>query len=168
METTAEKVFKTKTGYCHILPDKIILTRDGVIGNIANVTVGKGMTRILVIYGALALWMFYTAYHESQAEQYFQFAFSIFLGLFLIYGITRSLNNSATPMILRNKIRNIKFIKGIEGITRSRFEVFFEDERGKVKRRMIMLPGSMTGGQAATESAIKIMTEENLIDYSKK
>jgi len=34
-----EKKFKTKTGFCHILADKLILTRDGIVGNVANVTV---------------------------------------------------------------------------------------------------------------------------------
>ena len=44
----SEKTFKTKTGFCHILPDKIILTRDGVVGNVAKVTVGNNITRILL------------------------------------------------------------------------------------------------------------------------
>jgi len=158
-----EKVFKTKTGFCHIFPDKIILTRDGIIGTVAKVTVGKGMARMFFIYGALSLWLFYTAYNSYLQGQLFQPILFLLLGLGLIFGILSSLNNSATPVIERNKIRNVKFKKGIAGITRSRFEVFFEDENGKIKRRMIMLPGSMTGGQEATEQAIKIMTDEKLM-----
>jgi len=41
--------------------------------------------------------------------------------------------------------------------------VLFEDENGKVKKRLIMLPGSLTDGQNETEKAIKIMTEEKLL-----
>lgn len=50
-----EKTFKTKTGFCHILLDKIVLTRDGVVGNVAKVTVGKSIARILIIYGAMTV-----------------------------------------------------------------------------------------------------------------
>ena len=50
-----EKKFRTKTGFCHILPEKIILTRDGIIGNVAKVTVGNGIYRILIIYSAFSL-----------------------------------------------------------------------------------------------------------------
>jgi hypothetical protein len=45
----SEKIFKTKTGFCHILPDKIVLKRDGVVGNAAKVTVGNNIARILLI-----------------------------------------------------------------------------------------------------------------------
>jgi len=41
--------------------------------------------------------------------------------------------------------------------------VLFEDENGKVKKRLIMLPGSLTDEQNETEKAIKIMTEEKLL-----
>ena len=81
----------------------------------------------------------------------------------LIYGIVNSINNSATPIIDREKIKEVKFKKAIAGLTRSRFEVLFEDEQGKIKKRLIMLPGSSTDGKSATAKAIKIMTDEKLI-----
>jgi hypothetical protein len=49
-------------------------------------------------------------------------------------------------------------------LTRSRFEVKFEDENGKIKKRLIMLPGSLTGGKIETEKAIKLMKEERLLE----
>ena len=57
-----EKKFKTKTGYCHVLSDKIVLTRDGVIGNIAEITVGKGITRILLIYSGIVIFSSFFKY----------------------------------------------------------------------------------------------------------
>ncbi len=38
-----EKIFKTKTGFCHVFPDKIVLTRDGVVGNISKVLIGNNI-----------------------------------------------------------------------------------------------------------------------------
>lgn len=159
-----KNTFKTKTGFCHVLPDKIILTRDGIIGNVTKVTVGNSIRRILLIYGGLSLYLLYSAYKQSQKGQLPMSILFGIVGLFLIYGIFTSLNNSATPIIERNKIKGIKLIKAKFGITRSRFEVLFEDDNGKIKKRLIMLPGSMTDGQNETENAIRIMMEEKLLN----
>ena len=158
-----EYTFKTKTGFCHILPDKIVLTRDGIIGNVAKVTVGNNIVRILIIYGAITAGLFYfglEAYKNGQLVQPILFGL---IGLYLIYGIISSLNNSATPIIDRQKIKDVRFKKAFKGLTRSRFEVMFEDETGKMKKRLIMLPGSLTDGQNETDKAVEIMKEEKLL-----
>ena len=85
------------------------------------------------------------------------------IGIYLIYGIFSSVNNSATPIIERNKIKSFDLKKAIFGLTRSRFEVKFEDENAKTKKRLIMLPSSMNNGQDETEKAIEIMKAENLL-----
>lgn len=158
-----EKTFKTKTGFCHILPDKIVLTRDGIIGNVAKVTVGNGIARILIIYGIIAIGLFYFAFDNYKNGQTFTSILFGLLGLFLVYGTITSINNSATPIIDRQKIKEVKFRKAIFGLTRSRFEVYFEDDNSKIKKRLITLPGSLTDGQNETEKAIKIMKDEKLI-----
>lgn len=158
-----EKTFKTKTGYCHILPDKIVLTRDGIIGNLETVTVGNNISRILVIYGGLSIGLFYFAFNNYRNGQIVQPIIFGLLGIYLVYGIVNSINNSATPIIDRQNIKEVKFKKAIVGLTRSRFEVLFEDDQGKIKKRLIMLPGSLTDGQNETEKALKIMTDEKLI-----
>src|SRR5690606_10270416 len=153
-----EKIFKTKTGFCHILPDKIILTRDGIIGNVAKVTVGNNISRILIIYGIISVGLFYFAFDSYKNEQIIQSILFGLIGIYLVYGITSSINNSATPIIEKQKIKNVKIKKAILGLTRSRFEISFEDRNGKERKRLIMLPGSMTNGQNETEKALKIMT----------
>lgn len=161
-----EKTFKTKTGYCHILPDKIVLTRDGIVGEVAKVTVGSNISRILTIYGVLSIGLLYSAFDSYKEGQLVSSIFFGLFGLFLVYGIAKSINNSATPIIERQKIKAVVLKKAIVGVTRSRFEVLFEDEQGKIKKRLIMLPGSLTGGQNETEKAIRIMTDEKLISNS--
>ncbi len=161
MET--EKTFRTKTGYCHILPDKVVLTRDGIPGNIAKVTVGNTIYRVLFIYSIISCLLIYAMYDLYQKEHFFLVNLYGLIVLFLLYGIISSLNNSTTPVIDRNKIRSIVFRKGIPGLTRSRFEIKFEDEAGKIKQRLIMLPGSMSDGANETEKALKMMAEEKLM-----
>ncbi|QXP78509.1 MULTISPECIES: phosphoribosylaminoimidazolesuccinocarboxamide synthase [Winogradskyella] len=159
-----EKQFKTKTGFCHILPDKIILTRDGIIGNVAKVAVGKSITRVLIIYGGISAFLLYSAFDSFKTGQVPTSIFYSIISLFLMYGIFTSINNSTTPIIERKDIKSIKFKKAILGITRSRFEVLFKDVNGKIKKRIIMLPGAMHHGKKETEIAKKIMTEEKLLN----
>lgn len=159
----SEKTFKTKTGFCHILPDKVVLTRDGVVGNVAKVTVGNNIVRIHIIYGAITVGLFYFGYEAFINGQTLQPILFGLIGLYLIYGIVSSLNNSATSIINREKIKDVKLKKAFKGLTRSRFEVLFEDENGKIKKRLIMLPSSLTDGQNETEKAVEIMREEQLL-----
>ncbi|WP_405398939.1 phosphoribosylaminoimidazolesuccinocarboxamide synthase [Maribacter sp. Asnod2-G09] len=159
-----EKRFKTKTGFCHILTDRIILTRDGVIGNISKVVVGKSITRVLLVYGGISAFLFYSAYDGFQRGETFSTVLFGLFGLYLVYGILNSLNNSAIPSIERNKIKSVKFKKAIFGLTRARFILVFEDENQKMKKRLIMLPGSWDNGLQETEKALKIMREEKLLD----
>lgn len=64
-----EKTFKTKTGFCHILPDKIILTRDGIIGNVTIVMIGNNLTWIFIIYGGLSAFLLYSAFNSLKKGQ---------------------------------------------------------------------------------------------------
>jgi hypothetical protein len=158
-----EKIFKTKTGFCHIFPDKIVLTRDGIIGNFAKAVNGNHISRILIIYGIFSLWLFYSAFNSYQKGHTAKPIIFGLLGLYLVYALVTSINNSGTPVIERQKIKQVKFKKAIVGLTRSRFEVLFEDENGKIKKRLIMLPGSLTDGQNETEKALKIMKDEKIL-----
>lgn len=155
--------FKTKTGYCHVLPDKIVLTRDGLIGTVSATAVGNHISRILIIYGVMVLVLSYSAFQSYQQGHTVQSVILALLAIYLIYGIFISINNSATPVIERKSIRKIQFKKAIPGLTRSRFEVLFENESGKLKKRLILLPGSLTGGPDETEKAISILKSESLL-----
>jgi hypothetical protein len=153
-----EKVFRTKTGYCHVLQNKIVLTRDGVLGNIAKVTMGNNIARPLIIYGIICFLFFFFAIKGFTEGQIPEAILFLVLGLLLILGIIRSLNNSATPIIDRKDIREIIFKKAVTGSTRSYFIVRFENEKRQIKQRLILLPGSLSNGPQETAKALGIMT----------
>ncbi|MCF6131915.1 phosphoribosylaminoimidazolesuccinocarboxamide synthase [Flavobacterium wongokense] len=159
----SEKVFKTKTGFCHISQDKIILSRDGFAGNVSDVVVGNKISRILTIYGIISVFLIYTAYEDYNRGNNFSAIFYFLLALLLIFGIWKSINNSAAPIIERANIKKVEFKKGIVGLTRSRFEILFEDNNGKTKKRLILLPGSLNNGEEETKKALSIMKAEGLI-----
>jgi hypothetical protein len=107
MET--EKKIETKSRYCHILPDKIVLTRDGVIGNLANSTSGNNILRISLIYTEIAIFLIYSVYSSYKKIEYYSAFFFCTVALFLITVILKSVNNSATPIIDRTKIKEVYF-----------------------------------------------------------
>ena len=160
-----EKKFKTKTGFCHILPDKIILTRDGIIGNVSKISVGNGISRILIIYSSFAIFLLYFGFKAYQENNVVTALFYIFFAFYLLFKVKQSMNYSAASTIERNKIKEVKFIDAKYGATRSRFEVLFEDEKGKIKTRLILLPGSLNDGENETKKALEIMKTEYIYIY---
>ena len=162
-EMKAEKIFQTKTGYCHVQADQIVLTRDGLIGQAGEVAVGNSVLRILGIYVLITIGLFYFAFDAWQNESYTRAILFAVLGLFLIFTIIKSRNHSAAHVIDRKRIKDMKLKRGISGLTRSRFEVVFVNEAGKIKKRLIMLPGSLNEGKEAMDKAVEIFTEAGLL-----
>lgn len=158
-----ESKFKTKTGFCHILPDKIVLSRDGVIGQISNITMGNSISRSLFIYSCIAMYFCYRAYQLFQTSEFTLMLVYLLPSLYLIYTVVSSINLSASPIIYRNKIKHIRFKKAIKGLTRARFEIVFENDEGQIKKRLILLPGSLGDGEEETSKALEIMKREELL-----
>jgi hypothetical protein len=154
------KVFKTKTGYCHINEDEIVLTRNGVIGNAAKVTMGNHIARPLIIYGIISIGCFFLSIKGYNQQDYGGSAIFLVLGALLIINIYKSWNNSGTPIIQRASIKSIEFRKAMPGATRAYFIVYFEDSKGSIKKRLIMLPGSISNGAVEAEKALIIMSSE--------
>jgi hypothetical protein len=159
-----EPKFATKTGYCHILPDKIVLTRYGTPGNVAGATSGnRSVFPTLAGYTALAGVLSYLAYTSVRNENLKEAVLLTLLFILFCYNVITSLDHSTTPVIERAAIRNMRFIKGIPYLTRSRFEISFEDHSGKLKKRLLILPGMLNNGPQHTESALTILRSEGLI-----
>jgi hypothetical protein len=146
-----EKVFRTKTGYCHVLPDKIVLTRNGIIGNLSKVAVGNHISRSLIISALIAIWLLYLAFSHFMKDERFISLICLLVATFLIQAIFKSWNNcfqfakpgSAAPIIERSSIKSAAFRPARKGLTRAYFEILFENANGKIKKRLIMLPGSL-------------------------
>ena len=160
-----EKIFRTKTGFCHILPDKIVLTREGIAGSAVNAVPGKtkSIGRTLIIYGLLTIYFAYKAFTMFSKGETVWAGLYFLVVVFNIYAIATSINNSTASVIERSKIKSVTFKNAQPGITRSYFEIYFEDENGKIKKRLIMLPGSLSNGNNETQKAMQIMQEEGLL-----
>ena len=161
---TTEKKFKTKTGYCFINPSYIELTRNGVKGKLAKSLFGNNINRALIIYSTIAIGLIYVAVRSYSNEKYFLSVYFGIIAMYLILSVIRSFNNSATSVIQRSSIKDVKFIKAQTGITRACFVIHFENEKGILKKRFIFLPGSLNNGAVETDKAIVLMREEGFIN----
>lgn len=156
--------FKTKTGFCYVLPDRIILTREGLLGKFANAYSGKGSQKALIVQGVLIGVIIYLGFLQYSRGNFVSIGFYGIIALILSYGFITSWKNSGTPVIDRNKVKEVKFIKGVSGATRDRFEVFFENEEGKIKKRLIILPASLSKGDKEANKALTLFKSEGYLE----
>jgi hypothetical protein len=156
------KVFRTKTGQCHILDDRIVLTREGFAGNVSEIVVGNNISRSLIMYTVFLAYMLYQSYEVYVEGSTVRMLIRLLIAALLLTLILKSINNSATPVVFRDKIKDVVF-NDATGLKRSYFIVTFENDKGKLKKRLIMLPGSLTGGEEETPKALSIMRSEGLL-----
>ena len=157
------KKFKTKTGFCHILNDKIILTSDGNIDDISKFNPSNTINRNLIFYGISGLLLIFLTYTGFKEKDWYKIIITCGFGIYLIYGAIKSINHSNIPVIDREKIKIITFYPAKKFLTRAYFKVDFEDDKNNIKSRLIMLPGSLSSGLKETNKAYNIMYEQRLI-----
>lgn len=162
-QAETDKTFRTKTGFCHVLPDRIVLTRYGIPGELAQAVSGNSIERFLLIYAAAAVVFCFFALKSYAEGDTGRSIIGGTISVLFAFGVLTSVNNSATPVIMRDKIKTVKFKRGITGFTRSRFLVYFTDENNRVKKRFIFLPGSFTDGSDETAKALEVMRTEKLL-----
>jgi len=73
------------------------LTRDGIIGNVAKVTVKDSINHILIIYGLISKDLMYLAIDNFNRHDNLSALLFLLFAVFLVYGIINSINNSAAP-----------------------------------------------------------------------
>ncbi|HAA16320.1 MAG TPA: phosphoribosylaminoimidazolesuccinocarboxamide synthase [Cytophagales bacterium] len=152
--------FPTKNGFCHVLPDKLVLTRDGNVEQALEKAVGNRIFSMLLMYGGITVAIAYFSVRGFSSGEVAQGLYLALVALFLGLGLFSSLNNSTIPVIERRAISSVKYRRGMLGLTRSRFVVYFKNERGNVKKRLIMLPGTLAGGREAAKEALELMKKQ--------
>ncbi len=159
-----ENNFKTKTGFCHVLKDRIVLSKNGIVEDVKPITVGKGVYALVFIDIALSLGLFYFAVDSFLVENWMAVGFFVVMGLVVLRASMKILRYSPTPIIYRDSIEKVIFTQGTSFLTRSRIIIKFLDEKGALKTRLIMLPGAMMKGDKETAKAMAIFKEEGLLN----
>jgi hypothetical protein len=157
-----EKIFRTRTGICRVLPDRIILERKGMAGKAAATIQGDGIRRIQVIYALVAATLAVTGIIAILRGDYWQGGIALLLAGYLAWGVLGSRNLSATSEIPRSAITRVEVRRPRPPIKRGYFVIWFE-ENGQEVRRLILMPGSLTGGKGAFKAARDILHEADLL-----
>lgn len=154
--------FRTKTGFCSISPDAIILSRvrpgDGAIDTMRE-KLRRHPRLILGLFGIVAVVA--ALFFAMKGRYPIAFVCAV-IGIYYLWIILRSRRLSASPIIDRDTIRSITAHPPNPPLTRGHFIVTFvvdEDER----KRLIALPGSLHDGGEEWERAIVVMAEAGIV-----
>ena len=158
MNTSTEYSFATKTGVCLVTQEKITLTRDGIRGEASNLIFGKSISRALVIYTVLGVIALIIGIPSLIDKDYLKGGVLCVLGVFFLWNVIASRNNSAIGVIIRATVHSVEKHPPHHPFTRGYFVVHFM-EKGRMDKRLVMLPGSLSGGTREYERACTVMQE---------
>jgi hypothetical protein len=149
--------FRTKTGTCTVTPTQIVLARTGLRGRLAGVVAGGWLYGLcgfgLLLSGGSQLWT------GATAPGVIDLAF----GGGLVFVFVRARRYSTSPVIERSSIRSVVLHPPAAGLTRGYFTVRFDAGGGRELERLILLPGSMSGGDEEYERAVTVMREAGVL-----
>ncbi len=154
--------FRTKTGECTITSERIILQRSGLLGAAAKQIHGNDIRRTLAIYALVGILAVVMAAKSLTDGSYLLGGFIGIAGLLLLWSVLSSRYNSGTPVVERSTIKSVVAHPPRPPVARGYFVVTFL-ENGRERRRLIMLPGSLSGGKEAWKQALVAMRESGLM-----
>jgi len=152
MNNDIKEKFRTKNGYCILLSDRLIMGRTYTIDP-SKVSSKDPIKSIIGIYLLLSIGLFYYANFEYQRHSNINALLYLCLGLYLSIGALYSLRYSAVSLIDYKDIKSIRIRRSIPGLVRNRFVVSFENAKGKLSKRLILMPGTLGKGKAETKLA---------------
>ncbi len=158
------KVFRTKTGFCQVSPDKIVLINEGIRGQLTDLVYGKDNFRILLFYGMVSMVLLGLFAIYINVGKVFMALPALVLGLVVATKMLKYYNTSAKPIIERRKIQKVEFYRAIHFLRRAHFVVNFTTTKGRKMKRLILLPGVLRQGKDEADKALDIMISEGLID----
>lgn len=144
------------------MADRIVLRREDVSGNLAATVFGSSVVRVLLIYGILSLSFIGFAICFAFNGQIWLAILPFLFSFVLLRGILKSRHFSAIPEIPRDAIETIEIHEPCPGATRGYFLVHFR-LGGTLKKRIIMLPGTMSGGTDEFKHALDVLRNHGLI-----
>ncbi|MBL4771375.1 MAG: hypothetical protein JKY61_09580 [Planctomycetes bacterium] len=157
-----ESTFRTKRGTCTITELEIILAREGIPGVAGRDFFGDWLVHALAISGLISVIAMAHGVSLLADADYFSGSLSFVLGAIGLWNFIMSRKCSATPVVQRSAIREVQVHPPRPPLTRGYFTVYFE-ERGKERKRLIMLPGSWNNGAEEFLRAVAIMRDAGLL-----
>lgn len=158
------KIFRTKTGFCQVSPDKIILINEGIRGKLSDLIYGKDNFRILLFYGITSMVLLGLFAIYINLGNFFLSLVALVLGVLIASKMLKYYNTSAEPILERSQIEKVVFFSRIPVLRRAHFVVHFTARNGKKMKRLILLPGALRKGVDEAAKALDIMVSEGLVE----
>ncbi len=162
--TTMTYEFMTKLGKCTIDSEKLSLTRGGVIGKSVDKTIGTSISLWLVFYSILSISSFAFSVNFFLHNSYAYGTVFILIGFWLAYSVLKSFSYSGTNIVERSEVEKITVHKPRPPLMRGYLVVHFLRD-GIKKKRVVMLPGSMSGGEEEFKRAQQILHESGWDEF---
>lgn len=154
------KFFPTKSGQCHIYPDRIeLISSSGLDRMLAK----RGVQRMVVIYFILLIVFGIAIGISLWINNYFLVAFFAIAWMFSLVSMWTNRNVSAATYIDRKHIERIDYEEAVPGQSRASFTVYFRPKK-QLLRRKILLPSILHNGHMVAQSAYYMFKDEGLLD----
>ncbi|MBE0521318.1 MAG: hypothetical protein IBX39_03505 [Candidatus Methanoperedenaceae archaeon] len=157
------RVFRTKTGFCQVSPDKIVLINEGIRGRLADIVYGKDNFRILLFHGIVSMVFLGLFAIYINVGKVFMALPALVSGVVVATKMLKYYNTSPEQIIERSRIEKVEFYSAIPVLRRAHFVVNFTTNKGKKMKRLILLPGVLGSGKDEVDKAFEIMYSEGLV-----
>ncbi len=156
--------FRTKTGDCTVRPDRLVLTRAGVRGSWARSLYGGGMIEpwlpAAVLGAALAGVGLWGAWQGTFADG----LFDLTIGGLLVAGGWSARRDSGAMELRRNELVRLEVHPPAPPALRGFFVVWFREHGGRLRRRYVLLPGVLAGGDDAYRDATRLLNDAGWLE----
>ncbi len=170
MEIKYDKTFRTKSGYCHILQDKIVFSKDG---DLEKALTEKGQNHnsksFKILFAFILCILIYFVYDQYKKEiiDLNTLTISLIACPFIYFFVALGLNYETIAQIDRKKINKTQLHSRTHPLTYPKFIIYFDNEMGKKKVTAVVFRDPNLFGKTDMENAIRILREENLIETKK-
>lgn len=148
--------FRLMVGVCHLYPDHILVARSGSPAEVNLRAEERRIGWFRLLYAALTCYLWYVAAAYAGRSPAFSWLVGAW-GLFFAWNVFRSVGISSSARIERAYILSVTFVQGIRYLTRPRFVIRFVDRKGRLRHRLLNLPGSLNGRDEAMRQALEAM-----------
>jgi hypothetical protein len=158
MNSETEYTFRTKTGVCKLSAERLVLTREAKTGKVMRILYGRSIHRGLILYGVFGTIFLLLGVWQIIEEQYISGMLFVLIGIYLFWNVIASWNNSSLNQIERSTVQSVEIQPPKPPLTRGYFKINFT-HNGKKRKRLVMMPGVMSGGDEEYQKALSMMKE---------
>jgi len=153
--------FRTKTGTCTVTAKEIVLSRHGARGWLAQRMFGDSIRRVLFLRGIIGAGCLLAGIYSLAGQDFVTGVLLILVALYCVSSLVASRGFSAASVMPVDSVVSIETHPPRPPVTRGYF-VVHSLQGDKKRKRIIILPGSLSGGSQEFEKAVSVLRQSGL------